>query len=80
MMKNRKYLIIPTSQLDKVIIDEVCGDSIEDFRKSVDTNKVLIKWDKETPSFYDSLIDTQGPYSLEEILVILDTDQWSLQL
>ena len=79
-METRRYLIIPTTQLSKVVVDEVCGESKEDFRKSVDGTKVLIKWDKETPSFLSSVTGKQGPYSLDEILSILNTKEWTLDL
>jgi hypothetical protein len=79
-METRRYLIIPTTQLSKVVVNELCGESKEDFRKSVDGTKVLVKWDKETPSFYGSLTGKQGPYTLEEILPILETKEWVLDL
>jgi hypothetical protein len=42
----------------------------------MDGEKVIIKWDNETPSFLEEIIDKSTEYSNEEILSILDTLEW----
>ena len=73
----RKYLIIPTSELSKVDFSQVCETSVETVRKSIDEIKTFIKWDGDQPSFVSNLTGTEGPYTQEEILTILDTDAWT---
>ena len=73
----RKYLIILTSELSKVDFSQVCETSVETVRKSIDEIKTFIKWDGDQPSFVSNLTGTEGPYTQEEILTILDTDAWT---
>jgi len=72
----RTYLIIPTSELSKVDFSQVCETSSETVRKSVDETKTFIKWDSSEPSFVSSITGTEGPYTKQEILTILATDDW----
>ena len=73
----RKYLIIPTSELPKVDFSQVCETSAETVRKSVDETKTFIKWDSDEPSFVSNLTGTEGPYTNQEILTILATEEWT---
>lgn len=73
----RTYLIIQASDLDSVDFSQVCETSAETVRLSVDTTKTFIKWDGDQPSFVSSLTNTEGPYTSEEIRVILATDAWT---
>jgi hypothetical protein len=74
---NRRYLIIPTSELSKVDFSQVCETSADTVRKSVDETKTFIKWDSSEPSFVSSITGTEGPYTQQEILTILATDAWT---
>jgi len=76
-MENRKYLIIQTSDLDNVDFDKVLITSKETVRKSVDETKTFIKWDNDTPKFINSLSNTEGIYTYEEIAEILQSEEWS---
>lgn len=76
-MMARTYLIIPTTELSKVDFSQVCETSSETVRKSVDETKTFIKWDGSEPSFISSLTGTEGPYTHEEILTIMDTVAWT---
>ena len=73
---SRNYLIIQTSELDKVDFSQVLETSASTVRKSVDTTKTFIKWDGDTPSFVSNLTSTEGPYTHSQILTILNTDAW----
>ena len=77
MYENRKFLIFPVTELDKVDFDQVGETSSETVRKSVDGTKTFIKWDNVDPSFISDLSNTEGPYSYDEILSILSTEEWS---
>jgi hypothetical protein len=77
MYENRKYLTFPASQLDIVDFTQVGETSIETVRKSVDETKTLVKWEGEDPIFILQLTNTEGPYTHEEILEILSTEEWT---
>jgi hypothetical protein len=77
MYTNRQFLIIPTSELSKVDFDQVQETSSETVRKSVDELKTFIKWDDVEPTFLSELVNTEGPFTYEEILDILSTEEWS---
>ena len=77
MYANKKFLIFPVTELDKVDFNQVGETSAETVRKSVDETKKFIKWDNGDPTFISDLLNTEGPYSYDEILSILSTEEWS---
>jgi len=64
---NRKYLIFPTSELNKVDFSQVHETSVDTVRKSVNLQKTFVKWDGDTPSFVSSIVGSEGPYNHTEI-------------
>lgn len=74
---DRNFIIFPTSELSKVNFNEVLETSADTTRKSVDQSKTFIKWDGEQPEFVSTLNNTEGPYTYEEILSILETPEWN---
>jgi hypothetical protein len=71
-------MIFNTEELSKIDFTEVCETSIETVRKSVDGTKTFVKWDgEEIPQCVESLTTKEGPYTYEEILIILSTPEWS---
>lgn len=89
MYHKRKFLIFDSSELNKVDFSEVF-ESIDTVRQSIDKSKTLIKWDEITaaplisekliPSFVENIISKQGPYSYEEILLILNSNDWKEEI
>ena len=77
MYENRKYLIFPVTELFKVDFNQVGETSTETVRKSVDETHTFVKWEGQDPTFIFELQDTQGPYTHEEILEILSTEEWT---
>ena len=77
MYNLKEYLIFPITELSKVDFNQVLETSEETVRKSVDNLKTFIKWFDEQPSFISTLENTEGPYTYEEILVILSTEEWT---
>jgi hypothetical protein len=76
-MENRKYVIFNVSELDKINFDEVSETSVETLRKSVDETLTFVKYSAdEMPISVSSLETKQGPYSNEEIIEILSTEEW----
>jgi len=77
MYSDRNFLIFPVTELSKVDFSQVCETSIDTVRKSVDETKTFVKWDGEVPAFVAEIIGAEGPYTYEEILVILSGEEWS---
>jgi hypothetical protein len=77
MYENRKYLILPVTELFKVDFNQVGETSIDTVRKSVDQTKTFVKWEGQDPTFISELTNTEGPYTHEEILNILATEEWT---
>lgn len=81
--EERNYLILSTSELDKINFDEVLETSAETVRKSVDGSKTFVKWDdgQAAPSGVTTVesLTTKGPYlTYSEILEILETPEWTV--
>jgi hypothetical protein len=76
--ENRQYLIFPVTELDKINFDEVLETSGETVRRSVDGTKTFVKWNESMPPSVASITTgTEGPYTHEEILEILNTEEWT---
>jgi hypothetical protein len=76
--EHRQYMIFSTSELPNIDFDQVLETSTETVRKSVDQTKTFVKWDGDTiPSSIEALTTQEGPYTYEEILDILATEEWS---
>jgi hypothetical protein len=70
-------MIFPTTELYKVDFNQVMETSAETVRKSVNETKTFVKWAGEQPSFISTLQNTEGPYTYEEILEILSSEEWT---
>jgi hypothetical protein len=77
ILDNRKYLIFLTSELDLIDFNSVLETSSETVRKSADNTKTFVKWDGEMPECLTQLTETWGPYTYEEILEIMNTEEWA---
>jgi hypothetical protein len=77
MYDNRRYIIFPVTELSKVHFSLVGETSEETVRRSVDGTKTFVKWDSGKPAFVDDIVGTEGPYTHEEILTILATEEWT---
>lgn len=78
MYSNREFMIFSVTELDSVDFTEVLETSADTVRKSVDQSKTFVKWNGDTvPASVDALTTKEGPYTYEEILVILATPEWT---
>ena len=75
--ENREFMIFNVSELTKIDFTQVLETSIDTVRKSVDETKTFVKWDGEMPECVSTLTTKEGPYTYDEILVILSTPEWS---
>jgi hypothetical protein len=75
--ETREFMIFNVSELNQIDFTQVHETSQDTVRKSVDETKTFVKWDGETPSSVASLTTKEGPYTYEEILNILATEEWT---
>ena len=76
-MENRQFIIFNVSEIDKIDFYRVLETSADTLRKSIDGTKTFVKWDTYTPAFVADLTTKEGPYSYEEMLNILSTEEWT---
>jgi hypothetical protein len=74
---NRKFMIFNVSELQDINFTEVLETSIDTVRKSVDEQKTFVKWDGTMPECVTNLVTKEGPYTYDEIILILDTPEWT---
>jgi hypothetical protein len=74
---NRKFMIFNVSELQDINFTEVLETSIDTVRKSVDEQKTFVKWDGAMPECITNLVTKEGPYTYDEIILILDTPEWT---
>jgi len=70
-------MIFNVSELEQIDFEQVKETSIDTVRKSIDSTKTFVKWEGETPQCVVDLTTKEGPYTYEEILVILATEEWT---
>jgi hypothetical protein len=74
---DRNFMIFNVSEINKINFDEVLQNSFQWMRKSVDNSKTFVKWDgSTTPSSVQTLTTGEGPYTYEEMEVILNSSEW----
>lgn len=78
--ENRKYVIIPTSEINNVNFSEVLETAPGTCRYSVDGTKTFVKYEGTQPSSVSSISSKSQEYSHEEILAILSTEEWTSSL
>ena len=75
--QDRNFMIFNVSEINKINFDEVLETSAQWLRKSVNNQKTLIKWDGDSiPSSVQTLTTSEGPYTYDEIIVILNSSEW----
>ena len=74
---DRNFMIFNVSEINKINFDEVLESSIDTIRKSVDETKTFVKWSGNTiPNSVQTLTTSEGPYTYDEIIVILNSTDW----
>ena len=71
------YITINTDELSLVDFSEVMETSEDTVRLSVDGLETVLKWEGAEPAFVSTLSSYEGPYTHEEILVIMATPEWT---
>ena len=71
-------MIFNVSELDQIDFTQVLETSIDTVRKSIDQTKTFVKWNGEIiPDCVLDLLTKEGPYTYDEILTILATEEWT---
>lgn len=73
---NRRFIIFDASEKDKVNYNEVYETSAETLRLSVDGTKTFVEYDLPMPDSLQNLESKSEPLTIEELMVILNTDEW----
>ena len=73
----RNFMIFNISELNQIDFTQVLETSEDTVRKSVDGTKTFVKWNGTIPQCVNDLSTKEGPYTYDEILVILDTSEWT---
>jgi len=71
------YITINMSEIALVDFSQVMETSKDTIRLSVDGLETVLKWKGSEPLFVSTLISYEGPYTHEEILVIMATPEWT---
>jgi hypothetical protein len=74
---NREFMIFNVSELNQIDFLQVLETSSDTVRKSVNQTKTFVKWEGAMPDCVNNLTTKEGPYTYEEILVILSTSDWT---
>jgi len=75
---NRQFMIFSVTELPNINFTQVKETSIDTVRKSVDGTKTFVKWDgEEIPLSVAALETKEGPYTYEEMIEILATEEWT---
>jgi len=73
--ENRESIIFNVSELSKIDFSQVY--ETEDVRRSIDQTKAFVKWKHGSPpDFLDDPTTKEGPYTHEEMEVIMLTEEW----
>lgn len=73
----KKYIIFNVSEIQLINFSEVCEDSEDTLRFSIDGTKTIVHWASEnTPSFVENLTTKEGIYDHSQMMNIVCTNEW----
>jgi hypothetical protein len=75
--EQREFMIFSVSELNKIDFTQVHETSENTVRKSIDGLKTFVKWDGNIPECVANLTTNEGPYTYDEILRIMATEEWT---
>jgi hypothetical protein len=78
--ENRRYVIISATEINNVNFSEVLETSAETCRYSVDGSKTFVKYEGAQPESVAAITNKSQEYTHEEILDILNTEEWNTTL
>lgn len=77
MFDNRKYVIIPTTEVNNIDFSEVLETSADTCRYSVDGTETFVKYEGAQPASVAAIANKSQEYTHSEILAILSGEAWT---
>jgi len=77
--EQRSYMTVGLDEINLIDFSQVLQNSEETVRKNNDLTRFLISREGQEPSFIPSLQTKSQVYTYDEILVVMDTDEWKYQ-
>jgi len=65
------------TEINVLDFSQILETSQDTIRLSIDETKAVVKWNGDMPSSVAALTTTEGPYTHDEILVIMQTPEWN---
>jgi len=65
------------TEINVLDFSQILETSQDTIRLSIDETKTVVKWNGDMPSSVAALTTTEGPYTHDEILVIMQTPEWN---
>jgi hypothetical protein len=77
MFENRKYVIIPASELSNIDFNEVLETAPDTCRYSVDAQNTFVKYEGDMPASVAAISGKSQECTHAEILSILAGEEWT---
>lgn len=77
MFDNRKYVIIPASEINNIDFAEVLETNADTCRYSVDGTETFVKYEGDMPASVAAITGKSQEYDHTGILNILATAEWT---
>ena len=71
MFENRKYLVVPVSEIPKIDFSKVLEEDVDSLNYYGNGEYTTIKWEGENPEFITNIQGSHGPFSHDEIRNII---------
>lgn len=77
MFDNRRYVIIPATEVNNIDFAEVLETSADTCRYSVDGTETFVKYEGDQPASVAAIESKSQEYTHSEILEILSGEAWT---
>ena len=74
---NRKYVVFDLTEVDTIDFDEVMETTADTLRKNLAETQSFVKYEGDQPVSVAALITKSQAYTHEEIINLLNGDEWN---
>lgn len=74
--QNRSYMTVGLSEINLIDFSQILQNNENTVRINNFDTRFLISWDDNEPTFISSLQTKSQVYNYNEILILMDTDEW----
>ena len=74
---NRKYVVFDLTEVDTIDFNEVMETTADTLRKNLANTQSFVKYEGDQPVSVAALITKSQPYTHEEIINLLNGDDWN---